>query len=71
MRSTAKMWRLCSAPWSSSTGKLEPLNGLKKKKVIALTLVIPWENTGVTPAMNGTSRVNWVVIPNDLPDNSN
>jgi hypothetical protein len=40
-------------------------------KVGTLTIVIPWENSGVTPAMNGKSMVNWRIFhgPNGIPDN--
>jgi hypothetical protein len=44
---------------------------LTGKKVTSLTIVLPWENTGVTPAMNGKSIVNWKTFPSPsgLPEN--
>jgi hypothetical protein len=40
------------------------------KKTNMFTLVTPWENTGVTPAMSGKSVVNWktTAAPEGLPD---
>ncbi len=54
--------------YSGQTGQIKRLTG---KKVTSLTMVLPWENTGVTPAMNGKSVVNWKTLPspNGLPEN--
>lgn len=53
------------------TGQTPIVKRLIGKKVTSLTMVIPWENTGVTPAMDGKSVVNWKTFPspNGLPNN--
>jgi hypothetical protein len=40
------------------------------KKITSLTLVLPWENSGVTPAIDGDSRVNWKTFqsPTGIPE---
>ena len=50
-------------------GQVAAIKRTTDKRNTALTLVMPWQNTGVTPAMNGKARVNWLVIPQALPDN--
>jgi hypothetical protein len=54
--------------YSGQTGQIKRLTG---KKVTSLTMVLPWQNTGVTPAMNGKSVVSWKTFPspNGIPDN--
>jgi hypothetical protein len=52
--------------FNGQPGKIKRIAG---KTVTSLTMVVPWENSGVTPAINGKSMVNWKILPapNDLP----
>ena len=40
-------------------------------KTTDLLITLPWENAGVTPTKNATSRVNWQSFAGDLPENFN
>jgi len=50
-------------------GEVGAIKRTTGKKVTSLTLVFPWQNSGATPAMRGKSRVNWLTVPGDLPNN--
>jgi hypothetical protein len=52
-------------------GQVGHIKRVSGKKITKLTLVMPWENTGVTPSMNGKSRGNWKTFegPGGIPDN--
>jgi hypothetical protein len=56
--------------FSGQNGSIKRIDG---KKVTGLTIVVPWENSGITEAMNGESRVNWKTFPspNGLPSDFN
>jgi hypothetical protein len=51
------------------SGQTESIKRITGKKVTSLTIIVPWDNSGVTEAMNGVSRVNWKTLPspNGLP----
>ena len=37
------------------------------QKVIAIQLIVPWENSGTTPTRNAVSQFNWQAWPSELP----
>jgi hypothetical protein len=45
------------------SGQAGYVKRLTRKKVTSLTIILPWENSGVTPAINGLSVVNWKTFP--------
>ena len=53
----------------SYSGSPLPIQRLTGNRVSKITLIFRWGNDGVTSAINCKSRVNWITIPDDLPDN--